>query len=118
MTFLALDALVDLLSVNSDILGCIDSNPDLVAFHAQDGHRNFVADHHGLADTPSQYQHNRTPSFPGTAATTDCFKYRIAIKRSFEAKAADITYHRGDSSINPRQEYKNPKRNCCNFISE
>src|SRR3984957_3180375 len=62
MAFFALDALVDLLPVNSHILGSVDSNADLVALDAQYGHRNFVADHHGLADTPSQYQHNRAPA--------------------------------------------------------
>src|SRR6266403_470726 len=89
MAFLALDALVDLLPVNSHILGCVDSNTDLVALHAQYGHRNFVVDHHGLADTPSQYQHNLAPSFPGTAATTNCLTYRMAIKRSSEAEAME-----------------------------
>jgi hypothetical protein len=57
MVSLALDALVDLFPMNCHILGCVDSNPDLVALYAQYSHRNFVADHHGLADTPSQYQH-------------------------------------------------------------
>jgi hypothetical protein len=104
--------------MNSHILGCVDSNPDLVALYAQYGHRNFVADHHGLADTPSQYQHNRAPSFPGTAATTNCLKYRCAIKRSFELKRWISHNHRGDSSINPHQEYKNPQGNCCIFITE
>src|SRR5258708_25520103 len=87
MAFLALDALVDLLPMNSHVLGCVDSNSDLVALYAQYGHRNIVADHHGLADTPSQYQHNRAPSFPGTAATKNCLRYRMAIKRSFEVEA-------------------------------
>src|SRR3981189_3313798 len=89
MAFLALDALVDLLPVNSHVLGCVDSNSDLVALDAQYGHRNFVADHHGLADTPSQYQHNRAPSFPGTAATTNCPTNRMAIKRSSEVEPVE-----------------------------
>jgi len=42
----------------------------------------------------------------------------MAIKRSFEVEAVNITYRRGNSSINPPQEYKNPKGNCCNFVTE
>jgi len=42
----------------------------------------------------------------------------MAIKRSFEVEAVDITCHRENSSINPPQGYKNPKGNCCIFESE
>jgi hypothetical protein len=50
------------------VFGRVDSNADLIALYAQYGHRDFVADHHGLANTPGQYQHNRAPSFVGVAA--------------------------------------------------
>jgi len=42
----------------------------------------------------------------------------MAIKRSFEVEAVNTTYRRGNSSINPLQEYKNPKGNCCIFVTE
>src|ERR1700682_4296635 len=51
------------------ILGRVDANTDLVPLDPQYGHRNFVPDHHGLADTSCQYQHSRAPSFVGIAAT-------------------------------------------------
>ena len=100
MIFLALDALIDLFPMNSDVLRRIDSNPHLVALYAQNGHRDFVADHKGLADTSSQYQHNPAPSFLSFAAT--------AIAALGTRKA----------SLNCHQEYKNPKGNCYILLSE
>jgi len=58
MVLFALDPLVYLFAMYGHIFGRIDSNADLVALYAQYGHRNFVADHHGLAYPPRQYQHN------------------------------------------------------------
>src|SRR5579862_6006829 len=67
MVLFAFDSLVNLFAVNRHIFGRVDPNADLIALYAQYGHRDFVADHHGLANTPGQYQHNRAPSFVGVA---------------------------------------------------
>src|ERR1700682_80666 len=68
MVFFTLDPLVYLFAMYRDVFGRVDSNADLVALDAQYGHGNFVADHHRLADTPGQYQHNRAPCFVDVAA--------------------------------------------------
>src|SRR5450631_1768891 len=68
MVLFTLDPLVYLFAMNRDVFGRVDSNTDLVALDAQYSHGNFVADHHRLADTPGQYQHNRAPCFVGVAA--------------------------------------------------
>src|SRR5258708_17473585 len=66
MILFTLDTLIDLFAVNRDIFGCIHTDSDLITLHAQHGHRNLVADHDGLADSPSQYQHNPAPCQLGT----------------------------------------------------
>src|ERR1700685_4170094 len=101
LVFLALDALVDLLPMHGHVLGRVDSNPDLVALHAQYGHRDFVTNHHGLANSPGQYQHNRAPSFRGIAVTI--------------STALDPASPSSIRSGFVPQEYKNPNANCCIF---
>ena len=54
--FLFLDALVDFLAVNGDLLGGIDADPDLIAFDAKHGDLNIVTDVEGFSNASRQYQ--------------------------------------------------------------
>src|SRR5579863_673914 len=54
---LELDALVDLLAMDVDFLGCVDSESDLIAPHAKYRHLDAVADFDGLIDRSGQDQH-------------------------------------------------------------
>src|ERR1700722_18504465 len=112
MVLFALDALVDLFTVNRDVFWCIHANTDLIALHTQDGNRNFVADHHGLADSPGQYQHNPAPCMLGTRSgkVLPCYT-PLCVKRSFVNRTMVAIPTKILQSI--RQEYKNTKRNCC-----
>jgi hypothetical protein len=54
---LSLDSIIDLFPMHRYIFRSTHSDPDLVAFDAQDGYRHLVTDHQSLADPTSQYQH-------------------------------------------------------------
>ena len=43
--------------MHRDILGRIDTHPDLSSFDTQHGHGDVIADHQGLADPPREDQH-------------------------------------------------------------
>jgi hypothetical protein len=60
-----LDSLVNLFAMYRDVFGGVDTNAYLVSLHAQNGHRNFVSDHYGFANSSRQYQHKWTPNFLG-----------------------------------------------------
>jgi len=51
------NALVDLLAVNRDILGRANANANLISFNAQHGDRNVIADLDRLANPARQYEH-------------------------------------------------------------
>src|SRR5690606_34172609 len=61
----ALDALVDFLAVDRDILGRGDAHAHLVALDAEHGHGDRISDHERLANPPGQNQHVRD-SWPGS----------------------------------------------------
>jgi hypothetical protein len=54
---LALDTLVDLFTMNRDVLRGIDTDSHLITLHAEYGQRYFVPDHHGLSRASCQNQH-------------------------------------------------------------
>src|SRR5688500_688204 len=58
---LALDALVDLLAVDGDILGCADAYAHLVALDAEHRDGDLVPDHQGFAYSAGQNQHVTSP---------------------------------------------------------
>jgi len=83
MVHFALDALVDLFAVNCNILRGVDPDAHLVALYAQYRDRDLVADHHGFANSPRQYQHVRAPIYIGNySGATGCFGNCIAIKHA------------------------------------
>src|SRR5688572_4344131 len=59
--FAALDSLVDLFAVHSDIFRCSNSDTHLVALDAEHGDSHRVADHQGLTDATRQDQHLTSP---------------------------------------------------------
>jgi len=61
-SFLALDPLVDFLTMHSDLSRRHNANPHLVSLDAEHGHFHLVADVQGLAYTPRKYQHNSSYS--------------------------------------------------------
>ena len=57
MRALPRNPLVDFLSVNLDVPWRIDSDTNLSAFHAENGHRDVWTDSDGFADTASENEH-------------------------------------------------------------
>lgn len=51
------DALVDLFTMHRNVLRCIHTDADLVAFYAEYGDGDIVTYHERLSDTPRQYEH-------------------------------------------------------------
>jgi hypothetical protein len=49
--------------VHRDALGRLDANPDLIAFDAQDGDVDVIANLQGLANSSSEDQHRPSPCF-------------------------------------------------------
>src|ERR1700686_3201986 len=99
MVLFTLDPLVYLFAMNRDVFGRVDSNTDLVALDAQYSHGNFVADHHRLADTPGQYQHNRAPCFVGVAAAAFIALSTATPSSVFQDRVAAKTNHLRNSSV-------------------
>jgi hypothetical protein len=60
---LALNAVENLLAVHCHVLGRLDANPDLIAFDAQDGNVDVIANLQGLANSSSEDQHHPSPCF-------------------------------------------------------
>ena len=58
---LPLDSFVDFFAVYGDILGCVDSDSDLITFNAEHCNGHVVSDHDGLADLSGQDKHCRLP---------------------------------------------------------
>src|SRR5487761_1802846 len=54
---LPVDALVDLLPVDGDLLRRVDAAAHLVAFDAEDRERHRIADHYGLAHSSREDKH-------------------------------------------------------------
>ena len=54
-------ALVHLLAVNGNMLWRLYADARLAVANGTDGDSNFIAYHQGLADSPSQYQHDISP---------------------------------------------------------
>jgi hypothetical protein len=92
--------------MNSHVLRCVHTDSDLIALHAQHGHRNFIADHYGLADTPSQYQHNLAPCY-------------LAFERQNVLRCTSHRVKQMPTGIlQPMsEEYKKAKRICYIFVS-
>jgi hypothetical protein len=100
----AFDAFIDLFAVDRDILGGIDANTHLVAFHAQYRDRNLVADHHGFANTSRQYQHIPAPIFFGNCS--GALQARIALNtRSLRMLAIGCN----EKWLSGTQEYKSTR---------
>jgi hypothetical protein len=51
----------DLFSVNGHILGCFDTDPNLIPVNLDDGHQDVVADDNLLSQLPAQNQHDHLP---------------------------------------------------------
>lgn len=56
------DPLINLFAMNLDTFGSIDPETDVIAFHAEHGYTDYLANHYGLADSPRKDQHSERPS--------------------------------------------------------
>ncbi len=54
---LFLDAFVDLLTMNSNVLGRIHSDSDLVPFYTEHSNGDVITDHEGFSNSARKYQH-------------------------------------------------------------
>jgi hypothetical protein len=52
--FFVFDPLKNLLSMDSNVFGSVDPEPDLVSLHTEYRNRDVIANHHGFADAPGQ----------------------------------------------------------------
>ena len=53
----SLNALVDLLAMHGNVLGCVDADSYLLAADAQDGDRDVITDVYAFANFAGEYQH-------------------------------------------------------------
>src|ERR1700761_407721 len=97
----ALDALVDLLAMHRDVLRGVDPDANLVPFDPQDSDGNLVSDHHRLADSSRQYQHDLCSSASSALHSATHGTRRPA--------PSSIPSSPKPERISPgRSEYKNP----------
>ena len=57
LAILLLDALVDLLAMDRDLLGGVHADTHLVSLDPQDGDGDIVTDYQGFSYTSCQYEH-------------------------------------------------------------
>lgn len=63
-------ALGNLLTINRDIVGCIDPNPNRIAFHGQHDNFDIIADAHYFVYFAHQHQHQSCSTEMLTIETT------------------------------------------------
>jgi hypothetical protein len=52
-----LDTLINFFSMDRNVLGCIHANANLIAFDAEHGHVDLIADHQRLPDSSGKNEH-------------------------------------------------------------